>query len=70
MRSDRLELWPVRPTDAHALHQFWISPEVWKFLWDDIIINRGRTEEIVSKSEQFTRVPPEIELLLGVNESQ
>jgi ribosomal-protein-alanine N-acetyltransferase len=30
-----------------ALHALWISPEVRRFLWDDVVITRGTAEQVV-----------------------
>ena len=42
---------PVTAADAAALHALWTSPGVRKFLWDDEIISRERTDEVIATSD-------------------
>ena len=37
--------------DAAALHALWTSPGVRKFLWDDEIISREKTDDAIATSE-------------------
>lgn len=55
LRTNRLELWPVRLADADALHALWTAPGVSRFLWYGKIISLDRTTEIVTASEQLFR---------------
>ena len=47
LRTPRLTLQPYRLDDIDLLHQLWTTPEVRRYLWDDIVITRQRAEETV-----------------------
>ena len=48
--TQRIQLSPIKETEADELHQLWIQPEVRKYLWDDLIIPDSQTKEIVNQS--------------------
>lgn len=50
LRTDRLILRPIAPSDVDALHQFWTDPAVRKYLWDNEIISRETVVDIVERS--------------------
>lgn len=52
IRTDRLILRPIAPSDVDALHNFWTDPAVRKYLWDNEIISRETVEDIVAASER------------------
>lgn len=48
--TPRMKLSSVKKIEVDELHQIWIQPEVRKYLWDDLIIPKTQTEEIVNQS--------------------
>ena len=48
--TPRLTLSPLRVTDVEALHELWTAPGVRRFLWDDEVIPRERTADVVHRS--------------------
>jgi RimJ/RimL family protein N-acetyltransferase len=55
LRTDRLILRPIAPSDVDALHTFWTDPAVRKYLWDNEIISRDMVAGIVEASEASFR---------------
>jgi [ribosomal protein S5]-alanine N-acetyltransferase len=53
LTSARCELTPVTAADAAAVHALWTSPGVRRFLWDDEIIPRDRTDEAIAASAEL-----------------
>lgn len=51
LRTQRLVLRPITPTDVDALHAFWTDPSVRKYLWDNEVISRERVEDIIQSSD-------------------
>ena len=49
----RCDLHPVSAADAEALHALWTSGAVRRYLWDDEIISRERTDDAVATSERL-----------------
>jgi [ribosomal protein S5]-alanine N-acetyltransferase len=52
LRTERLVLRPIAPTDVEALHRFWTDPGVRKYLWDNEIISHEQVREIIAESER------------------
>ena len=50
LEGPRVVLQPASAPDADALHEAWTHPDVRRFLWDDGVIPRATTEEIVARS--------------------
>jgi ribosomal-protein-alanine N-acetyltransferase len=50
MVTDRLRLQPVTTADTDVLLAMWTDPAVRKYLWDDVVINRGRAAAVVDAS--------------------
>ncbi len=50
LTSKRCRIVPVSLDDIEKLHSLWILPGVRKYLWDDEIIPKVLTEELVEKS--------------------
>jgi [ribosomal protein S5]-alanine N-acetyltransferase len=50
LNSTRLQLLPFTSDDVDDLHRLFIEPGVRKYLWDDEVIAREQTAEIVDKS--------------------
>jgi ribosomal-protein-alanine N-acetyltransferase len=48
----RLRLAPLRPAWARELHRLMTHPKVRRFLWDNRIIARAETEEIIAESRR------------------
>ena len=48
--TERIQLSPIKATEAEELHQLWIQPEVRKYLWDNLIIPITQTKEIINQS--------------------
>ncbi len=53
LTTARCDLLPVSSADADALHALWTSPGVRRFLWDDEIISRERTDDAIATSERL-----------------
>lgn len=51
LTTPRLRLRPIEMGDVEVLHAFWTDPGVRKYLWDDEVITRDLTEEIVAGSQ-------------------
>lgn len=51
LSTPRCELHPVTAADAAELHALWTSPGVRRFLWDEDIISRERTDDAITTSE-------------------
>jgi ribosomal-protein-alanine N-acetyltransferase len=47
LQTTRLDLRPCRGEDVDALHALWLDPDVRRYLWDDMAIERAATEEVV-----------------------
>ncbi len=47
IRTQRLVLRPWTHKDVDALHTLWTSPEVRRYLWDDVVITRDVAERLV-----------------------
>ncbi|MGK7895674.1 MAG: GNAT family N-acetyltransferase [Xenococcus sp. (in: cyanobacteria)] len=48
--TNRIKLSPVGEDELEELHQIWIQPEVRKYLWDDLVIPKTQTQEIITQS--------------------
>ena len=48
--TQRIQLSPIKETEVDELHQLWIQPEVRKYLWDNLIILKAQTKEIINQS--------------------
>ena len=44
---------PVTHADATAVHELWTSPGVRRYLWDDEIIPRERTDDAIATSDDL-----------------
>ena len=53
LRTRRLVLRPIVHDDVPPLHEFWIDPDVRRYLWDNQIISVERVAEIVAGSQGF-----------------
>ena len=51
LHTDRLRLRPCTPADAGALHTLWTDPEVRRYLWDDLVIERKTADEAIAESQ-------------------
>jgi len=47
IRTERLVLRPWTRDDVDALHALWTTPEVRRYLWDDVVIARDIAEQVV-----------------------
>jgi ribosomal-protein-alanine N-acetyltransferase len=47
LSTSRLELQPGRAADLVALHNLWRSPDVRRYLWDDIVIDRQQANDVL-----------------------
>ena len=52
LRTRRLRLDPVVPSDLDSLHELWTEPVVRQYLWDDEIIARETVAEIITTSQE------------------
>jgi RimJ/RimL family protein N-acetyltransferase len=50
LATPRLRLRPVREADVDALHALWTHPQVRRWLWDDVVIDRATAAERVAAS--------------------
>lgn len=50
--TPRLALRPCLESDEGALHHLWTTPEVRRYLWDDVLISREQAAEVIAESEQ------------------
>jgi [ribosomal protein S5]-alanine N-acetyltransferase len=53
LTTARCDLLPVSSSDVGELHALWTSPGVRRFLWDDEIVSRERTEDAIATSERL-----------------
>lgn len=53
IQTQRLVLRPLKRGDLDAIHTLWTAPGVRQYLWDDEIIPRDRTEEILQENERL-----------------
>ena len=51
LATERLRLRYVAEADADALHALWTDPQVRRWLWDDVVIDRATAAERVAASE-------------------
>jgi ribosomal-protein-alanine N-acetyltransferase len=51
LTTERLRLRPVAAADVDALHALWTDPQVRRFLWDDVVIDRETAARCVADSE-------------------
>ena len=51
LATERLRLRPVAAADVDALHALWADPQVRRWLWDDVVIDRATAAERVAASE-------------------
>jgi ribosomal-protein-alanine N-acetyltransferase len=51
LTTARLRLRPCSAADVDALHALWTDPQVRRFLWDDVVIDRATAAERVTSSE-------------------
>ena len=50
--TDHLRLWPLGDADAEALHHLFTDPDVRRHLWDDQVIPREQTMEVIETSQR------------------
>jgi ribosomal-protein-alanine N-acetyltransferase len=55
LETARLRLRPLTRADADALHRLWTTPKVRRYLWDDTVIPKAETAEILEKNERLFR---------------
>ena len=55
LRSDHIVLEPINSGRVDELHAIFVDPHVRKFLWDDEVIPREQTAEIIKKNEELFR---------------
>lgn len=53
LSTARCDLHPVTEADSAALHALWTSAGVRRYLWDDEIISRERTDDAIATSERL-----------------
>jgi [ribosomal protein S5]-alanine N-acetyltransferase len=53
LSTSRCDLHPVTADNAAALHALWTSPGVRRYLWDDEIVSRERTDDAIATSERL-----------------
>ncbi len=53
LSTARCDLHPVTADDTAALHALWTSPGVRRYLWDDEIVSRERTDEVIATSDRL-----------------
>jgi len=53
LTTARFALRPLGAADAQELHALWTAPGVRRFLWDDEVIPRAQTDEIVARSAEL-----------------
>jgi ribosomal-protein-alanine N-acetyltransferase len=53
LSTARCDLHPVSSGDTTELYALWTSPGVRRYLWDDEIISRERTEDAIATSERL-----------------
>ena len=53
IQTQRLVLRPLKSGDLDAIHRLWTAPGVRRYLWDDEIIPRDRTEDILQENERL-----------------
>lgn len=53
LRTPRLLLRPVEPTDERVLHAHWNDPEVRRHLWDDEAVSRATVEAVIRRSQEL-----------------
>lgn len=51
LTTSRLRLRPVSDADVDALHALWTHPQVRRYLWDDVVIDRAVVAERVVRSD-------------------
>lgn len=50
--TERLRLRPFSPEDCDALHALWTDPDVRRYLWDDVVVDRDAVMEVIEASER------------------
>jgi RimJ/RimL family protein N-acetyltransferase len=55
LETARLHLRPFIDDDLKTLHAHWALPEVRRYLFDDIVVEPERIEEIIQNSHQLFR---------------
>lgn len=50
-QTDRLSLEPFTPSDLELLHQLFTDEAIRQYLWDDLVIDVGQTEDILKVNE-------------------
>jgi RimJ/RimL family protein N-acetyltransferase len=50
LRTQRLRLRPIEPSDRIALHGLWTHPDVRRFLWDDRTIDLATVDGVTERS--------------------
>lgn len=55
IHTTRAVLRPVAPDDLDALHALFVDPEVRRFLWDDEVVARAVTEDVIARSQSQFR---------------
>lgn len=50
LQSERLDLLPFEGADVEILHAHFVRPEVRRYLWDDVVVDRATVEEVVAAS--------------------
>lgn len=51
IRTERIALRPFAAGDVDALHALFVLPDVRRFLWDDVVVDRATVEGAVAASE-------------------
>ncbi len=55
LETARLRLRPLTRDDLEALHRLWTAPRVRRYLWDDVVIPKEETTDILEKNEILFR---------------
>lgn len=53
IKTKRLFLRPFALADVDEIHQLWIEPGVRKYLWDDEILPKEKSQEVIAKSVEL-----------------
>ena len=55
IETPRLHLRPATAADIDVLHRMWMHPDVRRYLWDDIVIDRETAASVVAHSDHDWR---------------
>ena len=53
IKTERLRLSPFDQQEIEQLHALWTQPEVRRYLWDDQVIPRSQTAEILHRNQEL-----------------